>query len=91
MSDVPQSPGAADIKITLPEGTATIAEIALALGCAERTVYRMNLRYVIVAGKRRVTLALTRERIMAGVRDGDPPPPTPRGRPRTVSSRPTTA
>ena len=83
-SDVTQAPSPTNIKATLLEGTATIAEIAQALGCSERTVYRMNLPYVIVAGKRRAPLALARERIMAGVRNCDPPPPRPRGRPRTV-------
>jgi hypothetical protein len=64
-------------------GTANFKEIAAALGCSERTIYRLDLPYILVAGERRAVLALAREKIMANMQRGDPPPPRAPGRPRT--------
>jgi hypothetical protein len=88
-SDNSLAPSATAIKDALLAGTATFKEIAEALGVTERTVYRMNLPYTIVGGKRRAPLDQARQKIMARVKNGTLPPPRGRGRPRIV--RPTTA
>jgi hypothetical protein len=72
------------IRDALLSGTATFKEIAEALGVTERTVYRLNLPFVRVAGKRRAVLAQAREKLMRHVHGGEPPPRR-RGRPRRAS------
>ena len=67
MPEIPQPPTAADIKQMLLGGTANFKEIAAALGCSERTIYRLNLPYILVAGRRHAVLALAREKLMANM------------------------
>jgi hypothetical protein len=86
MSETARTSDETNIRDTLLEGTATFEEIARALGVTKRTVYRMNLPFVHVAGKRRAPLALAREQLMARVQGGPLPPPRAPGRPRTRST-----
>jgi hypothetical protein len=67
------------LKQTLLEGTASFEEIAKALGIDVRTVYRLELPYIVVKRKRRAVIALAREKLMSRIKD---PLASPRGRGR---------
>lgn len=85
MSETGPTFGAGEIRAALLEGTVPIDDLPEALHCTLRTVYRLNLPYIKIAGKRRVILALARERFMARTQGGDLPPPRKPGRPRKNS------
>jgi hypothetical protein len=74
---------AAELRGELLAGTASYEEIAAALDVTVRTVYRMNLPSIFVAGKRRAVIAEAREYLMRRRRRPlELPPPRGRGRPR---------